>query len=137
MSALVQSFIGGALIGTAASIAWLAHGRIAGISGTITRVFDGDGGIGFRMPFLLGLVAVGVIAGITRSSAIGATVAPGGAGTLALAGLLVGVGSQLQNGCTSGHGVCGLARNSPRSWIAVATFMLTGVVTVAVVGALR
>jgi len=137
LSELARAFAGGLLIGLAASIAWIAHGRIAGVSGTIARIAKPDGGLGFRLPFVLGLVATGVAIGKIYPRAIGAQVAPGGVGTLILAGLLVGVGAQLQNGCTSGHGVCGLARNSTRSWIAVITFMAAGATTVAVVGALR
>ncbi len=146
MSGLVQAFAGGALIGLAASIAWIAHGRIAGVSGTLARIAKLDGGVGFRLPFVVGLVATGILVGIVCPTAIGApkevplggtSVAPGGAATMLLAGLLVGAGAQLQNGCTSGHGVCGLARNSARSWVAVAIFMCAGAVTVAAVGALR
>jgi uncharacterized membrane protein YedE/YeeE len=137
MSGLVQAFAGGALIGLAASIAWIAHGRIAGVSGTLARIAKLDGGVGFRLPFVVALAATGILVGIVRPTAIGTSVAPGGAATMLLAGLLVGAGAQLQNGCTSGHGVCGLARNSARSWVAVAIFMCAGAVTVAAVGALR
>lgn len=132
-SSVVRALIGGALIGLAASIALLAHGRIAGISNALGRLFAADGGRDFRIPFLIGLVATGVVAAIVAPSAIGAAVR--GTPLLAVAGVLVGVGTTLGNGCTSGHGVCGLARGSGRSLLAVMTFMATGAITVAILGA--
>ncbi len=90
-SSVVRALVGGALIGLAASIALLAHGRIAGISGTLGRLFAGDGGQGFRIPFLIGLVATGVVAAIVAPSALGAAVR--GTPMLALAGVLVGFGT--------------------------------------------
>jgi uncharacterized membrane protein YedE/YeeE len=133
MSSIVRALIGGALIGLAASIALLAHGRIAGISGTLGKMFAGDGGRGFRIPFLIGLVATGVVAALVAPSTLGSAVR--GLPMLALAGVLVGVGTALGNGCTSGHGVCGLSRGSGRSLVAVMTFMITGAITVAILGA--
>lgn len=132
-SSTIHALVGGALIGLAASIALLAHGRIAGISGTLGRMFAGDGGRGFRIPFLIGLVSTGIIAAVIAPSALGAAVR--GTPLLALAGALVGVGTALGNGCTSGHGVCGLSRGSGRSLVAVMTFMATGAITVALLGA--
>lgn len=131
--AIVRALIGGALIGVAASLALLLHGRIAGISGTVARAFSGDGGRGFRVPFLAGFVAVGAIAAVVTPSAFGAPIRE--TWVLAIAGLLVGVGTGLSNGCTSGHGVCGIARLSPRSLVAVLTFMATAMLTVAIAGA--
>ncbi len=125
--------MGGALIGLAASIALLAHGRIAGVSGSLGRLFAGDSGRGFRVPFLIGLVATGVVAAIAWPSALGSAVRS--TPMLAIAGVLVGVGTTLGNGCTSGHGVCGLARGSGRSLAAVMTFMVTAAITVAILGA--
>ena len=132
-SSIVSTLVGGGLIGLAASIALLAHGRVAGISGTLGRLFAGDGGRGFRIPFLIGLVATGVVAAIVAPSALGAAVRS--TPMLAFAGVLVGVGTTLGNGCTSGHGVCGLARGSGRSLAAVMTFMVTAAITVAILGA--
>ena len=132
-SSIVAALVGGGLIGLAASIALLAHGRVAGISGTLGRLFAGDGGRGFRIPFLIGLVATGVVAAIVAPSALGAAVRS--TPMLAFAGVLVGVGTTLGNGCTSGHGVCGLARGSGRSLAAVMTFMVTAAITVAILGA--
>jgi len=121
------------LIGLAASIALLAHGRVAGISGTLGRVFAADGGRGFRIPFLVGLLATGLIAASAAPASFGAAIRP--TWLLAIAGVLVGVGTALGNGCTSGHGVCGLSRGSGRSLVAVMTFMGTAAITVAIVGA--
>lgn len=128
----VRGLLGGVLVGLAASIALVAHGRIAGISGTVGRVLHRDGAR-FRVPFLVGLVATGVVLAVLAPSSIGAPVR--GVRVLALAGVLVGAGTALGNGCTSGHGVCGLSRGSSRSLVAVITFLVTGALTVAIVGA--
>jgi uncharacterized membrane protein YedE/YeeE len=133
VAAFLRALGGGALIGLAASFALVAHGRIAGISGTLGRALDDDGGRSFRLAFLAALIATGVIAAVLTPHAIGASIR--GLPALALAGFLVGVGTTLGNGCTSGHGVCGISRGSPRSLVAVGTFMLTGAITVAIVGA--
>ena len=130
---MLRALAGGALIGLAATLALLAHGRIAGISGTLARVLAADGGRGFRVPFLAGLVATGIVGAVIAPSSIGAPIR--GVGMLAIAGVLVGIGTTLGNGCTSGHGVCGLARGSKRSLVAVITFMATAAITVAIVGA--
>jgi uncharacterized membrane protein YedE/YeeE len=130
---LLRALGGGALIGVAASLALVGHGRIAGISGTLGRAFDRDGGEMFRLPFLAGMVAIGIAIAWFAPTAFGTAVR--GLPTLAIAGLLVGVGTTIGNGCTSGHGVCGLARSSPRSLAAVMVFMATGALTVAIAGA--
>jgi uncharacterized membrane protein YedE/YeeE len=132
-SSVLRALAGGALIGLACSIALLAHGRIAGISGTLGSAFGADGGSSFRIPFLIGLVATGVIAAFVVPSAIGGAIR--GLPLLAVAGALVGIGTALGNGCTSGHGVCGLSRGSVRCLGAVLTFMITGAITVAILGA--
>ena len=133
LASALRALAGGGLVGLAASIALLAHGRIAGISGTLGRALDRDGGAAFRVAFLAGMVAVGVAVALVAPSAVGERVRD--LGTLAIAGLLVGFGTTLGNGCTSGHGVCGLARFSPRSLVAVMTFIGTGVLAVAIFGA--
>src|SRR5512138_443380 len=124
------------LIGLAAAIALLANGRIAGISGMLGRALetDDDGGRTYRLALLAGLVGSGVIAAQLAPSAFGPNVATWP--TLVVAGLLVGIGTTLGNGCTSGHGVCGIARGSKRSMVAVGVFMATAMLTVAVRGAL-
>lgn len=132
LSSVLRALVGGALIGLAASVALLGNGRIAGISGTLGRAFDTGDGRDFRVPFLVALLAVGSLAYVVAPSAFGAPLRS--TSTLALAGLLVGVGTALGNGCTSGHGVCGLSRLSPRSLVAVMTFMVTGGITVALAG---
>ncbi len=132
----LRAMFGGVLIGLAAAIVLLANGRIAGISGTLGTVLeaDDDGGRSFRVAFLVGLIATGVVGAQLVPSAFGANVA--GAAQLAVAGLLVGIGTTLGNGCTSGHGVCGISRGSKRSVVAVIVFMGTAIATVAVRGAL-
>jgi uncharacterized membrane protein YedE/YeeE len=130
---VLRALAGGALIGLAASILLVVNGRIAGISGTLGRTLDADGGRDVRIAFLGGLVAVGIVAAQLAPSSIGAPVRS--LAILAIAGLLVGIGTTLSNGCTSGHGVCGIARGSKRSLVAVMTFMATGAITVAIAGA--
>lgn len=132
MSALC-GLAGGALVGLAASLALVVHGRIAGISGTLGRALDRDGGAAFRLAFLVGMLAAGAGAALVAPAAIGGPVR--GLPLVAVAGVLVGAGTTLGNGCTSGHGVCGLSRGSGRSLVAVATFMVTAALTVAIAGA--
>ena len=133
---VLRALLGGALIGLAAAIALIARGRIAGISGTLgtALVDDEDGARSYRIAFLLGLVVTGVIGAQLAPGAFGANVA--GTAQLAIAGLIVGVGTTLGNGCTSGHGVCGISRGSKRSFVAVAVFMATAMVTATIRGAL-
>jgi uncharacterized membrane protein YedE/YeeE len=132
-SAILRGLTGGALIGLASAMVLLVHGRIAGISGILGRVVGDDGGRTFRLGFLTGLVATGAILAAVQPSLFGGGVR--GLPVLAVAGALVGIGTTLGNGCTSGHGVCGLSRMSPRSLVAVVTFMGTAALTVAIVGA--
>ena len=132
-ASLLRALLGGSLIGLAATIALVGHGRIAGISGTLQRVLDRDDGRGFRLPFILALIVVGALATLVAPHSFG--VAIRSTPVLAIAGVLVGIGCSLGNGCTSGHGVCGISRGSARSFIATITFMLTGAITVAIVGA--
>jgi len=120
---------GGALIGTAASMVLLTHGRIAGISGVLGGLINGSSDDRrFRLAFLVGLLAAGLIGGQIAPTAVG--VPDVSLVAVAVAGLLVGIGTRLGNGCTSGHGVCGLARLSTRSLVAVITFMVTAALTV-------
>jgi hypothetical protein len=135
IESVLRALAGGALVGLAAALALIAHGRIAGISSVLGHALDGDGGRSFRLAFLGGLVTTGLALAHLAPGAMGTPLA--GAPLLAAAGLLVGLGTTFANGCTSGHGVCGLARGSKRSLAAVATFMATGMLTVAIAGALR
>jgi len=126
----VASAAGGMLIGLAAALLWLGLGRIAGISGIV-------GGIlpirrreaAWRLAFLAGLLAAPLLLGVAAGYSAPAP-AIGSADLLAVAGLLVGFGTRLGSGCTSGHGVCGIARLSPRSLTATGVFMATAAATV-------
>jgi uncharacterized protein len=120
---------GGLLIGLAASGFVLLNGRIAGISGILGGLFrPAQGDIAWRVAFLAGLVGAPLVYALF--SALPEARIEAGNGTLAAAGLLVGLGTRYGAGCTSGHGVCGLSRLSPRSLIATASFMLAGFMTV-------
>lgn len=121
------ALIGGALIGLAATLLYAGIGRIAGISGILNNAVERRVERGWRLAFLLGLVAAG-----GAWSALAALPARSGFpfAWLLLAGLLVGFGTRLGNGCTSGHGICGLSRLSPRSLAAVLAFMGSGMATV-------
>ena len=125
---------GGILIGLAAAVLLLFEGRIAGVSGVVggtLRPRQGD--LGWRLQFLGGLVAGGALLAWLWPGVFPARGASVSAPLMIAAGLLVGFGTQLGSGCTSGHGVCGLGRGSPRSLAAVLAFMATGVATVFVV----
>jgi uncharacterized protein len=127
-----SALAGGALIGAAASMLLIALGRVAGISGMVGGLLlPQRGDVAWRGLFIAGLVGSGMIAAWLAPQAIGAS--PSGAIGLAVAGLLVGFGTRIGNGCTSGHGVCGLSRLSIRSFVATLTFIATGVLTVAAV----
>lgn len=125
----ISAVLGGGLIGLSAALLWLGTGRIAGISGIVGGLWTSRAGdIGWRLAFLLGLLAAPLI-----YAAVGGApniVVPTSPALLVAAGLLVGVGTRLGSGCTSGHGVCGMARLSPRSLAATALFMLAGFATV-------
>lgn len=129
----VSALIGGALIGLASVILWVANGRIAGISSIIGGGLGARGReLGWRVAFTLGLIAAPLLYAAAGGT-LPKTELAGGLPLLIVAGLLVGFGTQLGGGCTSGHGVCGLARLSPRSFAAVAVFMAVAVATVFVV----
>lgn len=124
-----SSLAGGLLIGVAAAMLLLFNGRIAGISGILGGLLrPAAGDIGWRIAFVAGLLgaplAYGLAAGLPAVR-VDADIA-----TLVVAGLLVGIGTRYGSGCTSGHGVCGLSRLSPRSMVATASFMLAGFVAV-------
>ncbi|MBU8976813.1 MULTISPECIES: YeeE/YedE family protein [unclassified Lysobacter] len=123
----VSALIGGALIGLAATYLLATLGRIAGISGIVNAAVDRREERGWRLAFLVGMVAAAG-AWFAWSGAVPRTDFPWA--WLVIAGLLVGFGTRLGNGCTSGHGICGLARFSKRSLWAVAVFMGSAFVTV-------
>ncbi len=126
----LPALAGGLMIGTAAALMLWLEGRIAGISGIVGGLLQRtQGDATWRIAFLLGLIASPLLLMLFtgQRAHVQATVSPS---MLVLAGLLVGFGTRLGSGCTSGHGVCGLARRSPRSLVAVATFIATGALTV-------
>ena len=129
----LSAVAGGALIGLAAALLLLTNGRIAGVSGILGGVLAPRGGdTGWRVAFLLALVAAGAILVTIWPARFSMASVPRGA-ALPVAGLLVGFGTRLGNGCTSGHGVCGVGRASARSIAATLTFMLTAMLTVLLV----
>ena len=129
----IASLCGGVLIGLSASLLLLSDGKIAGISGIMGGLLHPvKKDTAWRVLFIFGLLIGGLLfqfllpevftIGVTRSTS-----------TLILAGLLVGFGTRLGNGCTSGHGVCGLSRFSPRSLVSTVTFIVTGAITVYII----
>lgn len=124
-----SSLLGGALIGLAAAMLVLLNGRIAGISGVLGGLFKPvQADTAWRAAFVAGLVGAPLLYALF--SELPAVRIDAGYGALVAAGLLVGIGTRYGSGCTSGHGVCGLARLSPRSLVATLAFMGTGFVTV-------
>ena len=126
------SLAGGAMIGVAAALLLLFNGRIAGISGIaggLLRPRPGD--VAWRLLFIAGLLVAPLVYAV--AAALPATQIDAGWGALIASGLLVGVGTRYAGGCTSGHGVCGLSRLSPRSLVATMVFMGAGFSTVYVV----
>ncbi|MFD0916829.1 YeeE/YedE family protein [Pseudahrensia aquimaris] len=128
----IQSLIGGALIGLSAVLLMATNGRIAGISGIVSKLLPGSTdksamapGVMFVLGLLLAMPLALLVFGFSPPQTITATLP-----LLAVAGLLVGFGSATGNGCTSGHGVCGMSRLSVRSIVATVTFMATAFVTV-------
>ncbi len=122
-----QALVGGMLIGLASVLLYIGLGRIAGISGISSEALMGAPGSGWRWAFLTGLVLGGAV--FAHGLGIGPMVLRSPV-LLIAAGLLVGWGTVYGSGCTSGHGVCGLARGSLRSLVAVLTFMGSGALTV-------
>lgn len=130
----VASFIGGVLIGLSAVLMMLFEGRIAGISGIASRLFPpyADNAFAGRLAFVAGLVAAPFLYAAGTGAPVIQTVSSNLV-LMAVAGVLVGFGSVWGSGCTSGHGVCGLSRLSPRSFVATGVFMVAGFITVYVV----
>ena len=131
MHPYVFALIGGALIGLSSALLMALSGRIAGISGIVGGLLPPKAADdrSWRIAFLLGLIAAPLLLGVfTGDRHIGPPTV--GTPVLIAAGLLVGIGTALGGGCTSGHGICGIARISPRSLVATAVFVLAGIVTV-------
>jgi len=129
----IASLIGGMMIGLSAVLMLLLEGRIAGISGIASRLFPpySDRAFAGRLAFIAGLVAAPLLMAAAGMPVV--QTVSNNALLMAAAGILVGFGSVWGSGCTSGHGVCGLARLSPRSLVATGVFMATGFLTVFVV----
>jgi uncharacterized membrane protein YedE/YeeE len=124
----ILGLIGGLLIGCAGAVFLLVNGRVMGASGILGGVVDGSGRTRERMAFLLGLL---LIPGLLAASVYPAqTFATSNVAVLAAAGLLVGIGTRIANGCTSGHGVCGISRFSLRGITATVFYILAGGLTV-------
>ena len=121
--------IGGALIGFSATILLASHGKVAGVSGILGGALQREA-LQWRVPFLLGLFIAGLV-GLFAGNLIGVETpfinqTPRTIWVTALAGLMVGFGTRIGNGCTSGHGICGLSRGSKRSLTATLSFMIAG-----------
>jgi uncharacterized membrane protein YedE/YeeE len=126
----LSALIGGGLIGLSAVILWVMDGRVAGISGIVGGLADApQSDAGWRIAFLLGLLAAPLLYWTAGGGLPSVTITPSFPLILA-GGLLVGFGTRLGGGCTSGHGVCGMARLSPRSLAATLLFMAGGFATV-------
>jgi uncharacterized membrane protein YedE/YeeE len=144
----LPALIGGALIGLASALLWLGNGRIAGISGIFGQLLPPARTVLWRLVFLAALVlgavaAAWLVPGLGVGGPAGRPAelvsAPAGWGIstplwLVIAGLLTGFGTKIGNGCTSGHGVCGIARLSLRSFVAVGIFFVVAIITVTVTG---
>ena len=128
----MEALLGGSLIGIAAVALMAFHGRIAGMTGILTGVILPKGDWDWRLAFLVGAIAAPIAIALLTGSALPLQ-ADIPAWAIALGGLLVGIGVTFGGGCTSGHGVCGIARLSGRSIIATVTFMAATFVTVFVV----
>jgi uncharacterized membrane protein YedE/YeeE len=123
------SLVGGLLIGLAIAMFLLLNGRIAGISGILGGLLrPAKGDIGWRIAFIAGLIFSPIAFSV--AAPLPAVQIDAGTTSLVMAGLLVGIGTRYGSGCTSGHGVCGISRLSPRSMVATTLFMLAGFITV-------
>ena len=129
LSPFILPLAGGVLIGLASGGLYLLAGEIAGITG-ITRSALMGPARGWQAAFIAGLLAAGLLAGWTMGPALVAGIKQTSLPVMLMAGLLVGLGTDIGNGCTSGHGVCGLSRLSARSLVAVAVFMAAAAATV-------
>ncbi len=128
-----NQIIGGALIGLASVLLLMAHGRIFGVSGIIGSVISGAADRGWRIALILGFLVAGVWMNREGWQVFGNVDSAPSTLTLIVAGLLVGYGTRLGSGCTSGHGVCGISRLSVRSIVATLCFIGSGVVTVTLI----
>lgn len=135
MNTVYLPLLGGVLIGLASAIMMMWNGRIAGISGIVDGVISPlssrqSGEFGWKSWFFVGMLVMGGVLFIVRPESF-PTAMPRSSTAIVVAGLLVGFGTRLGSGCTSGHGVCGMSRLSPRSIVATLTFMAVGMLVVA------
>lgn len=136
----LPALVGGTLIGLASATLWIGNGRIAGISGIFGQLLPPARTALWRLVFLGAMIGAGllvplVLPGLGVGGPGGKPVElVGGPLWIGISGLLVGLGTKIGNGCTSGHGVCGLARFSTRSFIAVLVFFATAILVVAITG---
>ena len=132
---ILNPLLGGMLIGLAAAAIWIFNGRVAGISNIFSGLLRPQSKeVAWQVSFVAGLLVGGLITYLLSPASYAITIQRS-LTTFAVAGLLVGFGAYLANGCTSGHGVCGNSRLSPRSLVATLTFMFTGGVSVWIVNA--
>lgn len=130
MSEYLLALIGGALIGLSSVLLLFTHGRVAGISGMLKgSLVDKQSNGSWRLSFILGLIIMGLILGAQQANLFSSNIRLSDWG-IGLSGLLVGAGTYMANGCTSGHGICGASRLSIRSILATFTFISAGVITV-------
>ncbi len=127
---MLQALVGGVLVGCAAAGMLAFNGRILGVSGIMGGLFHPTGR-SWRLSFVFGLLSGGVVLGLFYPQALGG-ISLRSPGVLVLAGLLVGYGTRLGSGCTSGHGVCGVGRLSLRSVLATITFIVVAMITVGI-----
>lgn len=132
MTSALLPLLGGVLIGVSSVTLWVFNGRIAGISGILGGLLrPASGETPWRLAFLGGLLGMGALLFALQPGLFGTAPTLGSGPVLTVAaGLLVGFGTRLGNGCTSGHGICGMGRGSRRSIFATVTFMATAVLTV-------
>jgi hypothetical protein len=129
----LSGLLGGALIGLAAAVLMMLTGRLAGVSGILGGVLQArPADQGWRIAFIAGLIAAPLVAAVAGAP-LPRPAMTSSLALVAIAGLLVGFGTRMGNGCTSGHGVCGVARLSTRSMAATAIFMITAIAVVAIV----
>ncbi len=127
----LSALVGGLLIGTATGLALLLNGKIAGISGVVGRILrPATGDVAWRVWFLVGMVAGGAVTFALNPPSRALDFSGAGLLVMAGGGLLVGIGTRVGGGCTSGHGVCGISRGSMRGVVATITFMLVAALVV-------
>jgi uncharacterized membrane protein YedE/YeeE len=131
----INAIWGGLIIGASAAAFLLFEGRVLGVSGITGRISElGKGDTAWRVVFVLGALLGGFVASNIWPENFSNLISESNYLRLAAAGLLVGFGTKMGNGCTSGHGVCGIGRLSPRGIVATITFMAFGVLTVFILG---